>query len=308
MYHYIVSSGKPQQLKREVQTDQSFCSDTKCISLVIYSSLRIESGGKMLSSIPSIVDVQDYWDERPCNIRHSKSPIGSVEYFNEVEARKYFVEPHILEFASFQEWQGKSVLEIGCGIGTDAVNFVRAGAFYTGVELSGASLEIAKQRFNQFKLEGSFIKGNAEELSSVLEEGAFDLIYSFGVLHHTPSIDNALREIRKYMNKESHFKFMVYAANSWKQSMINAGLDQPEAQNGCPIANSYTRSQIEEILNKAGFKIDSIAQDHIFPYEVDSYKEHIYKKTPWFAAMPPNVMNVLEINFGWHLLINASLI
>ena len=147
-----------------------------------------------------------------------------------------------------------------------------------------------------------------EDLSSVLDVGAFDLIYSFGVIHHTPSIENALREIRRYMSKESHFKFMVYAANSWKQSMINAGLDQPEAQNGCPIANSYSKQQIEEILNKAGFKIESISQNHIFPYEVESYKEHIYKKVPWFEAMPDNVMHVLEVNFGWHLLIDASLI
>jgi ubiquinone/menaquinone biosynthesis C-methylase UbiE len=268
----------------------------------------IHSGGKVLNSIPSIVDVQNYWDERPCNIRHSKSPVGSVDFFNEVEARKYFVEPHILEFADFQVWQGKRVLEIGCGIGTDAVNFARAGATYTGVELSGSSLEIAKQRFAQFNLEGTFMKGNAEDLSSVLDADTFDLVYSFGVLHHTPSIENALREIRRYMSKESHFKFMVYAANSWKQSMIDAGLDQPEAQNGCPIANSYTKAQIEEILNKAGFKIDSIAQSHIFPYEVESYKEHVYKKVPWFEAMPANVMHVLENNFGWHLLIDASLI
>jgi ubiquinone/menaquinone biosynthesis C-methylase UbiE len=262
----------------------------------------------MMSSIPSIVDVQNYWDERPCNIRHSKSPIGSVSYFNEVEARKYFVEPHILEFARFEDWQGKRVLEIGCGIGTDAVNFARAGATYTGIELSGESLEIAKQRFKVFDLPGNFIKGNVEDLSSVLDIGAFDLVYSFGVLHHTPSIENALREISRYMNKESQFKFMVYASNSWKQAMINAGLDQPEAQNGCPIANAYTKSHIEEILNSAGFKIDAIAQNHIFPYEVESYKEHVYKKVPWFETMPTNVMHVLETNFGWHLLVDASLI
>jgi ubiquinone/menaquinone biosynthesis C-methylase UbiE len=262
----------------------------------------------MLSSIPSIVDVQNYWDKRPCNIRHSKLPVGTVDFFNEVEARKYFVEPHILKFANFQDWQGKKVLEIGCGIGTDAVNFARAGASYTGIELSGASLEIAKQRFNQFNLSGTFIQGDAEDLSSVVDVSAFDLIYSFGVLHHTPSIENALRQIRRFMNKDSQFKFMVYAANSWKQSMINAGLDQPEAQNGCPIANSYTKSQVGEILSKAGFKIDSITQDHIFPYEVESYKEHVYKKVPWFEAMPPNLMRVLEVNFGWHLLIDASLI
>ena len=262
----------------------------------------------MHSSVPSIKEVQSYWDKRPCNVRHSQAPIGSIEYFNEVEARKYLVEPHILSFANFQEWKGRDVLEIGCGIGTDAVNFARAGARYTGVELSLESLEIAKQRFKQFGLTGEFVHANAEQLTDSIPVKSYDLIYSFGVLHHTPSIRDAFDQIHKYMNSESRFKFMVYAKNSWKQSMIDAGLDQPEAQYGCPIANSYSKREIEMILSQCGFKLESIVQDHIFPYEVESYKEYTYKKVPWFESMPPGVMRVLEKSFGWHLLVEASLV
>ena len=94
----------------------------------------------------SIVDVQQYWDARPCNIRHSPEPVGSREYFDEVEARKYFVEPHIPAFAEFERWRGKRVLEVGCGIGTDSINFARAGADLTAVDLSSESLRIAAQR------------------------------------------------------------------------------------------------------------------------------------------------------------------
>src|SRR5262245_23149097 len=116
---------------------------------------------------PTIEDVKAYWDRRPCNVRHSSQEIGSRQYFDEVEWRKYFVEPHIPRFAQFERWRDRRVLEIGCGIGTDAVNFARAGADYTGLELSQASLALAQGRFEIFGLNGSFCLGNAEHLSEL---------------------------------------------------------------------------------------------------------------------------------------------
>src|SRR5512132_3300903 len=100
----------------------------------------------------SIADVQRYWDARPCNIRHSAKPVGTRAYFDEVEARKYFVEPHIPGFAEFERWRGKRVLEVGCGIGTDTINFARAGAEVTAIDLSERSLEIARKRATVYKL------------------------------------------------------------------------------------------------------------------------------------------------------------
>jgi ubiquinone/menaquinone biosynthesis C-methylase UbiE len=258
------------------------------------------------NSVPTITTVENYWDSRPCNIKHSNAEVGTLEYFNEVERRKYFVEPHIKDFAKFGNWSGKHVLEVGCGIGTDAVNFARGGAVYTGIELSNESLSLAKKRFELFELTGTFLKGNAEELDNVLKDIKYDLIYSFGVLHHTPNLSLALKQIRNYCHEKSKVKIMVYASNSYKQKMIEAGLDQPEAQYGCPIANTYEKSEIEEILKENGFNIISIYQSHIFPYQVEPYKNYKYLKQPWFETMPSEAFEVLEKNFGWHLLVDAE--
>ena len=91
--------------------------------------------------------VRNYWNTRPCNIRHSQSESGTLDFFQEVESRRYANEPHNYTFPEFERWKGLRVLEIGCGIGTDATNFARHGAVYTGVDLSAASIELAKKDF-----------------------------------------------------------------------------------------------------------------------------------------------------------------
>ena len=106
-------------------------------------------------------NIRAYWNNQPCNIKHSLFPIGSKEYFEEVRNKRYHVEPHILKFADFDIWKGKRVLEIGCGIGTDAIEFARAGADYTGIDISTASLAIAKERFETYDLQGNLLNLDA---------------------------------------------------------------------------------------------------------------------------------------------------
>jgi ubiquinone/menaquinone biosynthesis C-methylase UbiE len=254
---------------------------------------------------PSIDDVRDYWNRRPCNIRHSQKPVGSREYFDEVETRKYFVEPHIPGFADFPRWKGKSVLEVGCGIGTDATNFARQGADYTGLELSQASLELAQKRFEVFGVRGKFHCGNAEQLSQIVPQAHFDLVYSFGVIHHTPNQRAVFEQIRRVIKPSGELRFMVYAKNSWKDAMIEAGFDQPEAQTGCPIATTYSGELLAERLQGL-FSISSVRQAHIFPYIVEKYVKYEYEPQPWFKAMPPKMFEALEHRFGWHMLVTAK--
>ncbi len=255
---------------------------------------------------PSIETVAEYWDRRPCNLRHSAAEEGSRQYFNEVEQRRYFVEPHIPGFAQFERWRGRRVLEVGCGIGTDATNFARAGADYTGVDVSEASLKLARQRFDLFQLLGRFIRANGEDMAAALEPACFDLVYSFGVIHHTPRPNAVIRQIRRLMKPNGEFRLMLYAKDSWKAAMIEAGLDQPEAQAGCPIALTYTRRQVHDLLEPDGFHVVSITQDHIFPYVIEDYLQYKYTLQPWFANMPTEMFRALQRRFGWHLLILAT--
>lgn len=249
--------------------------------------------------------VKRYWDRRPCNLKHGTAPVGTKKYFQQVEKRKYRVEPHILPFSEFKKWRGKQVLEIGCGIGTVAASFARAGAIYTGVELSKASLALARKRFQVLGLKGRFYLGNAEELSRFLPRQKFDLVYSFGVIHHAPRPEKIVAEVRKYMGPRSEFRLMLYAKNSWKAIMIEAGLDQPEAQAGCPIAHTYSEGGIRELLK--GFRVLEMRQDHIFPFVIPHYRKHRYVVQPWFKAMPKVMFQALERKLGWHWLIRARL-
>jgi SAM-dependent methyltransferase len=259
----------------------------------------------MTTPTASIDDVQQYWDRRPCNIRHSRAEVGSRQYFDEVERRKYFVEPHIPAFAEFPKWKGKKVLEIGCGIGTDAVNFARAGADYTAIELSAASLELTRKRFDVFGLKGTFYHGNSEDLLKVVPVQTYDLVYSFGVIHHTVHPDRVVEAVKKYMGPASEFRLMMYSKNSWKNILIEAGFDQPEAQSGCPVAFTYTPDELRQLLK--GYEVLDVYQDHIFPYVVEHYVKYEYVKQPWFAAMPPELFRALEKALGWHTMARCKL-
>lgn len=274
-----------------------------CLNQSVLGKITYNS---VMSIETSLEEVRSFWNQRPCNIRHSKQEIGTKEYFDEVEVRKYFVEPHIPKFAEFNLWKDKHVLEVGCGLGTDAVNFARSGAIYSAVELSVNSLELARKRFEVFDLSGRLLEGNAEQVDLLFPAETFDLIYSFGVLHHTPDILSALKSIRKLCNPKSEFRFMVYAKNSWKNIMIDAGLDQPEAQFGCPIANTYSPDDIRSLLSAANFEVVNLEQDHIFPYVIDKYVKHEYEIQPWFQSLPPGAFDALEKNLGWHMLVKAQ--
>jgi 2-polyprenyl-3-methyl-5-hydroxy-6-metoxy-1,4-benzoquinol methylase len=269
-----------------------------------------------------IAAVRAYWNARPCNIRHSTKPVGTREYYDEVEARKYFVEPHIPRFAEFERWNGKKVLEIGCGIGTDTINFARAGAQVTAVDLTEQSLQVARQRAKVFGLEDriQFIQADAEKLSESVPVEPYDLVYSFGVIHHTPDPNRVLDEIRKYVTAQSTVKIMVYNRWSWKVFWIlfvygkgqfwkldRLVAEYSEAQTGCPVTYSCSRTEGRRWFESRGFRVMDVMVDHIFPYAIAEYVQYRYQVVWYFRWMPKTLFRALERAFGWHLCLTAKL-
>jgi len=267
-----------------------------------------------------IQSVRDYWNRRPCNIRHSTAEIGTKEYFDQVEARKYLVEPHIPAFAGFANWKGKKVLEIGCGIGTDTINFARAGAEVTAVDLSSKSLKLAAKRAEVFGFSDriNFYEANAEKLSEYIPAQKYDLVYSFGVIHHSPHPEKIIGQIRDYfIHPGSTLKLMVYYRYSWKVFWMliqEKGqfwkLDKiiarhSEAQTGCPVTYSYTRKTIKDLIGE-NFDIEENYVEHIFPYRIPEYVKYEYVKEWYWRMLPENVFLRLEKTFGWHLCVTAK--
>jgi 2-polyprenyl-3-methyl-5-hydroxy-6-metoxy-1,4-benzoquinol methylase len=250
-----------------------------------------------------ITEIVNYWNSQPCNIKHSNQPVGSIEYFEEVRNKRYQVEPHILKFADFDNWKNKRVLEIGCGIATDGIEFAKAGAEYTGIDISNESIELAKHRFDVYNLPGTILNLDAHT-QSLFELGKFDLVYSFGVLHHYPNIQHIINRINKLLDQNGVFKFMVYAKNSWKYAMIQEGLDQFEAQADCPYADVFTIEDIKNLLTK--FNIESIEQDHCFMFNIPEYKKGNFVLESWFEHLPHLMKQAVNKHLGWHLLVTAS--
>lgn len=258
--------------------------------------------------MPKIDAVQAYWDTRPCNLHHSAAPTDSLLYSQEVTAKKFAVEPHIIWFAEFHKWAGKDVLDAGCGIGTMALEFARAGAYVDAIDLSGYSLVIGAQRASAEGLTRVDFRLHNLEIP-VSKRFRYDLIWSFGVIHHTPNPDIALANLRKAVKPDGVLRLMVY--NRWSLKALRLALTggvrrQSEAQADSPITYVYSKREIKRLLQQTGWQVTRMQVEHIFPYRIADYKQHRYVKAlPW-RWMPGWAFRRLERLFGWHLLVEAT--
>lgn len=264
-------------------------------------------------------EVRDFWDKRPCNFYHSNKSVGSKEYFDEIEKKKYTAEPHLPLFADHQRWKDKKVLELGCGLGTDTTNFARAGAIVTAVDLSPVSAQLCRQRLEVMGVDGTVLVGNIEELNTILPpDEQYDLIYSWGVIHHTPNPKKVIESLLPFLKEDGELRIMLYSLVSYKafhiqhyhndkwdmSTLRSATRENAEAQTGCPVAYLYTFDDIRELLQP--LRIKDMWKDHIFTWDVDHYVKGEFVKHPAWKNVSDEELHRFEKELGWHTMVVAT--
>jgi ubiquinone/menaquinone biosynthesis C-methylase UbiE len=227
----------------------------------------------------SVRSVHDYWQAQPCGTNVAESQPGSREYYDEIEKLRYRQEPFIHNFAAFPRWDGKRVLEIGVGAGTDFINFARAGAVLTGIDLTPAAVEHARERLALEDLDAEVLVANAESMP--FQDASFDLVYSWGVIHHAPNPPQVVREVRRLLAPGGQARIMLYGRHSWNayrlwlRNALAAG--RPTRSLSDVIANhvesegtaAYTRNEIKLLFEAAGF-VNVAVQGFLTPYDLKS--------------------------------------
>ena len=207
-------------------------------------------------------EVRAYWNAHPCGTQFTGLVPGSEEFYAEVEKFRYWSQPYMHDVFQYDAFKGRSVLEIGCGLGTDLLQFARAGARVTGVDLSDVSVGLVQERFRQ---EGLSIEARPADAESLpFGDDTFDAVYSFGVLHHTPNTPKAVGEAIRVLRPGGTLMLMLYhsqSIHSWVGRALNNLTSTYRVKDGSmsewirifdgsdnPLGKAYSRSEVRNMI------------------------------------------------------------
>jgi SAM-dependent methyltransferase len=173
------------------------------------------------------VRAREQWGQDPCGAEYEREhELGTREFFDSVERYRYEqYAPWMPRVMGFDQFRGARLLEIGCGMGTDLLQFARGGARCVGIDLTPRSVEITRHRFALYGVDGAFMLADGERLPFASE--SFAVVYSNGVLHHTPDTAGAIREVHRVLRPGGVAKVMLYHRNSlnyWVEIFLRRGL------------------------------------------------------------------------------------
>jgi SAM-dependent methyltransferase len=252
-----------------------------------------------------IEDVQRFWDENPLASAAIPHPLGSPEYFEHYDGLREQNES--VEFSySFHEYRafgGKKVLDVGCGNGYVLSRYAREGADVSGVDITPTGVELTRKRFELMGLEGDFWVASAEDLP--FADASFDCVSSTGVIHHTPSTENAIEEIYRVLKPGGRLILMVYHRNS-AMYRINFPLQRL-------LSRKSTQQLVNEVDGVGNPKGDvfSRAQFKRLVHRFDDVELFVDLLQPWMIAphaerlIPARVVKPFASRFGWFLYAKA---
>lgn len=257
---------------------------------------------------------RDQWGEDPCGAVHGEEhEFGTREFFDEVERHRYVeYAPWMPEVMGFNQFPGARLLEVGCGMGTDLLQFARGGAMCTGMDLTPRSIAITRHRFALYGQRADFLIGDGERLP--FEDDSLDLVYSNGVLHHTPDTEGAIHEVHRVLKPDGIAKVMIYhktSVNYWGDLMLKRGIlggellrgKSPEEimsrwveyseHGGRPLVKAYTREQASTMFKD--FSKVTIQTEQLLRTELRAVGRLI----------PEGLFRALRKTIGWNLIITA---
>jgi len=256
-------------------------------------------------------EVQRQWDNDPAGSHYVKqAERHTLEWFREAEAYRHGeYAPWMFETMEFGGHRGEKVLEIGGGMGTDLAQFAAHGALVTDLDLSSGHLELARENFQLRGLPGEFVLHDAETLP--FGDNSFDVVYSNGVIHHTPNTASVVAEIRRVLKPGGCAIVMVYSENSlhyWRNLVTDIGLKENQidtlsmgeimsrsveiSDNAAarPLVKVYTKQRLRQLFHR--FEHITIVRRQMIHSEVP----------PALVRVPVSVLGKI---MGWNLIIKA---
>jgi glycosyltransferase involved in cell wall biosynthesis/ubiquinone/menaquinone biosynthesis C-methylase UbiE len=218
-------------------------------------------GPKNLKSI-----VKAHWEKETCGTRYGSTEFRE-QYFDEISCIRYELEPYILEFADFRQARSKKVLEVGVGAGSDFNNWVKNGAIAVGIDITDTAIALTSERL---ELSGAnsatygLSRADAEALP--FDDNHFDIVYSWGVFHHTPDTERAFREAFRVLKRDGVLKVMVYHVRAWSCWMLWVRYALFQARPlvsvrtvvfehlESPGTKAYTVCEAQRMLSEVGFR------------------------------------------------------
>ena len=214
-----------------------------------------------------IDQLKAYWQGKniPQRWYSNKTPL-SLSWFNDIAHKRYTVYyDYLTQDAEFAAHGGEKVLEIGVGLGTDLAEYAKGGALVYGIDLGEDQTNLTKLNFELRGLKYCELSVQ-DACNTTYPDGFFDLIYSFGVLHHVPDTKKAIQEVHRLLKEDGQAIIMLYA-RGWKHYIKRCLLhglilgkrfrygswqavynDISEVHGGSPRTAIYSRREVHDLF------------------------------------------------------------